>query len=45
MGDKVRIKLIAANMAKRQLDYEWVLYADEVKEDKKTKAKKNKSKK
>ncbi|MFI5124616.1 MAG: ribonuclease R [Chitinophagales bacterium] len=25
MGDKVRIKVISANMAKRQLDYEWVL--------------------
>ncbi len=24
MGDKVRIKVIAANLAKRQLDYEWV---------------------
>jgi ribonuclease R len=25
MGDKVRIKVIAANLEKRQLDYEWVL--------------------
>jgi len=25
MGDKVRIKLISANLAKRQMDYEWVL--------------------
>jgi ribonuclease R len=25
MGDKVRIKVIAANIVKRQLDYEWVL--------------------
>ena len=25
MGDKVRVKLISANLAKRQLDYEWVL--------------------
>ena len=25
MGDKVRIKVISANLAKRQLDYEWVL--------------------
>lgn len=24
MGDKVRIKVISANLAKRQLDYEWV---------------------
>jgi ribonuclease R len=26
MGDKVRIKLVAANLTKRQLDYEWVLH-------------------
>jgi ribonuclease R len=25
MGDKVTIKVIAANLEKRQLDYEWVL--------------------
>jgi ribonuclease R len=25
MGDKVRIKVIAANLVKRQLDYEWVI--------------------
>ncbi len=25
MGDKVRIKVISANLAKRQMDYEWVL--------------------
>lgn len=25
MGDKVTIKVVAANLAKRQLDYEWVL--------------------
>jgi ribonuclease R len=25
MGDKVRIKVIAANLEKRQLDYEWIL--------------------
>ncbi len=24
MGDKVRIKVVAANLSKRQLDYEWV---------------------
>ena len=29
MGDKVRIKLIAANLAKRQLDYECVLHVDD----------------
>jgi ribonuclease R len=28
MGDKVRIRVIAANLAKRQLDYEWVLHPD-----------------
>jgi ribonuclease R len=27
MGDKVRIQVIAANLDKRQLDYEWVLTA------------------
>jgi ribonuclease R len=25
MGDKVTIKVIAANLVKRQLDYEWVI--------------------
>jgi ribonuclease R len=25
MGDKVTIKVISANLAKRQLDYEWVI--------------------
>jgi ribonuclease R len=25
MGDKIRIKVVAANLVKRQLDYEWVL--------------------
>jgi ribonuclease R len=25
MGDKVRIKVVAANLTKRQLDYEWVI--------------------
>ncbi len=45
MGDKVRIKLISANLAKRQLDYEWVLHVDDVAEQKKTKSKKTKNKK
>jgi ribonuclease R len=27
MGDKVRIKVVAANLAKRQLDYDWVIAA------------------
>ena len=25
MGDKIRIKIVAANLTKRQLDYEWVI--------------------
>ena len=25
MGDRVTIKVVSANLAKRQLDYEWVL--------------------
>ena len=25
MGDKITIKVVAANLAKRQLDYEWVI--------------------
>ena len=29
MGDKVTIKVVAANLAKRQLDYEWVVQDDE----------------
>jgi ribonuclease R len=29
MGDKVRIKVVAANLEKRQLDYEWVITATE----------------
>lgn len=32
MGDKIRIKVIAANLSKRQLDYEWVL-TTAIKED------------
>lgn len=27
MGDKVRIKIVSANLSKRQLDYEWVITA------------------
>jgi ribonuclease R len=29
MGDKVWIKVVAANLTKRQLDYEWVIAADQ----------------
>ena len=36
MGDKVRIKVAAANLIKRQLDYEWVLTADNTIEEKDT---------
>ncbi len=32
MGDKVTIKVVSANLAKRQLDYEWVI-AGTVKEE------------
>jgi ribonuclease R len=28
MGDKVWIKVVAANLSKRQLDYEWVVSAE-----------------
>jgi ribonuclease R len=28
MGDKVWIKVVAANLTKRQLDYEWVVAAE-----------------
>jgi len=38
MGDKVWIKVIAANLTKRQLDYEWVV-ASGLKEGKKKKTK------
>jgi len=32
MGDKVRIRVVAASLAKRQLDYDWVVVADEIEE-------------
>jgi ribonuclease R len=38
MGDKIRIKVIAANLTKRQLDYEWVLTSG-LDEEEKAKAK------
>ena len=37
MGDRVRIKVIAANLTKRQLDYEWVLQPDTPDNNKKKK--------
>jgi ribonuclease R len=47
MGDKVRVKLLSANLAKRQLDYEWVLYVEdsEPEEPKGRKARKSTGKK
>lgn len=41
MGDKVTIKVIAANLAKRQLDYDWVM-SDSEKDDKVRAKKKSK---
>ena len=41
MGDKVWIKVVAANLTKRQLDYEWVV-AGEFANEKKEKGKKKK---
>jgi len=29
MGDKIRVKLVSANQAKRQLDFEWVLFVED----------------
>ena len=37
MGDKVWIKVIAANLDKRQLDYEWVLQPGHHKKEKEQK--------
>lgn len=45
MGDKVRIKVVAANLDKRQLDYEWVLATGEPAEPEKLKTKRKKKKK
>ena len=44
MGDRVRIKVVSANLSRRQLDYEWVMApdpADELKEGRKNRKKKN----
>jgi ribonuclease R len=43
MGDKVKIRVVAANLAKRQLDYEWV--SDLETSSKKTNARKPKTRK
>ena len=45
MGDKLKIKVVAANLDKRQLDFEWVLGAAEPNEKEKKKGKKKKDKK
>jgi ribonuclease R len=37
MGDRVKIKVISANLTKRQLDYEWVLLPDAEETSKKKK--------
>ncbi len=40
MGDKVKIRVVAANLEKRQLDYEWVLGEETEAKEKKEKKKK-----
>ncbi len=40
MGDKVTIKVVAANLTKRQLDYEWVLSVTETEEESRPRKKK-----
>jgi ribonuclease R len=42
MGDKLHIRVISANLAKRQLDYEWVMNPDNEDDEEKGKAKKKK---
>lgn len=44
MGDKVMIKVVAANLTKRQLDYEWVVAAGEETAEKSSKEKSKKKK-
>ena len=44
MGDKVWIKVVAANLTKRQLDYEWVVAGEIAQEAVATKEKKKKKK-
>jgi ribonuclease R len=39
MGDKVRIKVVAANLIKRQLDYEWVAASEAIVDGEEPKAK------
>jgi ribonuclease R len=44
MGDKVWIKVIAANLTKRQLDYEWVVASGLKEKSEKSKVKTKKKK-
>jgi ribonuclease R len=44
MGDKVWIKVVAANLTKRQLDYEWVVAGEIAKEPEQPKQEKQKKK-
>jgi ribonuclease R len=44
MGDKVWIKVVAANLSKRQLDYEWVVAGEMKVEETELKEKKKKKK-
>ena len=43
MGDKVRIKVISANLGKRQLDYEWVLQPDTIEAESTSKRRKKRN--
>ena len=38
MGDKITIKLVAANLEKRQLDFEWIPGENSIKKENKKKA-------
>ncbi len=42
MGDKINIRVVAANLTKRQLDYEWVVEGGEKSKNLKVKSKKSK---
>ena len=45
IGDKVNVRVIAANLDKRQIDYEWVLKPDNEKQADEVPAKARKKKK
>jgi ribonuclease R len=36
MGDKVMIRVVSANLEKRQMDYEWVMQSEVNKDEKKS---------